>query len=416
MSDTTDKRLGLRVIATVAGAAAGNFISSQPVLIGTFGVFLLPVSQAIGWTRTGFSALLLLLSGIGLLGYPLAGRLADRWDARSVLIVGNVLFGATVFAFCWFRPNAWVTGAIFAAAGLTSCLSSVVVLNKLLSERISANRGLAFGLTAGSGVSLGYILLPLIAQHAISTDGWRFAYQLLAVLILVVGQTAFWLLVPRRRPINAARAVASTSAGGSGRTALASPILWLIVAAMCVASAAISALIAHNVAMAADRSVRPEVAVLMLSAGAAANALWQPVAGGFLDRVRRPRLIAPFMALAVVGLYRVATATSVSGFLLGGVLVGVASGSEYGFVPIALRRYFGEAAFAEIYGVVFAASIVSHTTGPMLLAATYDATGSYKLGLNVMACALGLAAAIVFFLPAFRDVEELFPWSQKEAA
>ena len=62
-------------------------------------------------------------------------------------------------------------------------------------------------------------------------------------------------------------------------------------------------------------------------------------------------------------------------------------------------------AFAEVYGLVFAAAIVSNAVGPMLLAAIYDLTGSYTVGIRVLGIAFGLAAAITFLLPRFAEVE-----------
>ncbi len=41
----------------------------------------------------------------------------------------------------------------------------------------------------------------------------------------------------------------------------------------------------------------------------------------------------------------------------------------------------------------------------MLLAATYDLTGSYTVGIRVLGIAFGLAAAITFLLPRFAEVE-----------
>lgn len=104
---------------------------------------------------------------------------------------------------------------------------------------------------------------------------------------------------------------------------------------MCVASASVSALGAHIVAIGTDLSLAPQAAVLALPAAAAANAACQVISGALLDRASRPRLVAPLMVVAILGLYFLTTASSAGVFALGGALVGIASGSEWGFVPIA---------------------------------------------------------------------------------
>ena len=66
--------------------AAGIGLLSAPILPVTFGVFLKPLSQEFGWSRTqislAFSLLTLAVTG----AVPLIGRLVDQWGARRVIM------------------------------------------------------------------------------------------------------------------------------------------------------------------------------------------------------------------------------------------------------------------------------------------------------------------------------------------
>src|ERR671918_3223184 len=59
-----------------------------------FGVYIKPMEAELGWSRgalSGAAALsLLLLGAVG----PFAGRLADRWGPRRVIVLALLLLGA----------------------------------------------------------------------------------------------------------------------------------------------------------------------------------------------------------------------------------------------------------------------------------------------------------------------------------
>jgi MFS family permease len=75
-------------IGVLVGCTLGNMVSVTPIISGTFGIFLVPVTQALGWSRSEFSGVLLIMAIVGVVGYPGAGYLADRYGVRSVALIG----------------------------------------------------------------------------------------------------------------------------------------------------------------------------------------------------------------------------------------------------------------------------------------------------------------------------------------
>src|SRR5690606_11533091 len=120
-------------IGVVAGCALGNLVSITPVINGTFGIFMGPVTQALGWSRTEFSAVLLIVAIVGVVGYPAAGYLADRYGVRRVALIGNALFALCVAALVLSTPARLPVFALYAILGLVATLSSCVLLMKPIS-------------------------------------------------------------------------------------------------------------------------------------------------------------------------------------------------------------------------------------------------------------------------------------------
>ena len=78
-------------IVLVSGV--GLALHYGPLIVATFGVFLKPLSEEFGWSRTQIS-LAFSLNTLALTGaVPLIGRLVDRLGARNVIVPTVLLFG-----------------------------------------------------------------------------------------------------------------------------------------------------------------------------------------------------------------------------------------------------------------------------------------------------------------------------------
>ena len=80
-------------------AGVGLSLSYGPIIVGTFGVFLKPLSQEFGWSRTGISLAFSLANLVFSGALPLIGRLVDRLGARKVILPSVLIFGLGVMSF-----------------------------------------------------------------------------------------------------------------------------------------------------------------------------------------------------------------------------------------------------------------------------------------------------------------------------
>ena len=133
-------------------AGVGLSLSYGPIIVATFGVFLKPLSQEFGWSRTGislaFSLANLVLSG----ALPLIGRLVDRLGARKVILPSVLIFGLGVMSFYFLSASLWHFYALYLLLGVVSS-GTTPAYSKVISRWFDQKRGLALGLAmAGIGV------------------------------------------------------------------------------------------------------------------------------------------------------------------------------------------------------------------------------------------------------------------------
>jgi MFS family permease len=403
VSDHQKDRFSLTSAGLIAGVFVGNMVSATPVINGTFGIFLQPLSESLGWSRSAVTGLLFVLAIAGVVGYPFFGRLADRWSIRKLLIGGNFLFGGSVAALSLSNASMPTTYGLYLLAGIAGCIPSAVVTAKIVDDWFSKHRGLAFGIAIGGGLSLGFVVLPLVAQWLVGSFGWRGAFIGLGAGIILAGQTMFWFLVkPRTRMPADIQGLATTENEGlTASEVRRSPLFWTLLLIAVLMSSGLLAVMVHLVAMAGDRGISAGIAVIALSAGALANALWQIVMGRLLDRFATPAVTAPGMLASLAGLYLLVTGETATAFAIGGLLLGVGAGTENGMVPVTLRRYFGARAYGENYGMVYGISLLASGAGPFFMAMTFDATGNYTVGLTCVALMVILSAILALKLPAY---------------
>ena len=91
--------------AMVAVAALGMF-ASGPAQSHLFSVFIRPISEDLGISRTAVSSAYAGATLVAAFGLPYVGRLVDRYGVRRVVLLVALLFGAACIAFGTRRSRA----------------------------------------------------------------------------------------------------------------------------------------------------------------------------------------------------------------------------------------------------------------------------------------------------------------------
>lgn len=149
----------------------------------SFSVFFVAILDEFNWSRASTAVMFslnLIMYGISA---PFVGMLVDRFGPRKMIPVGAILVAGGI-ALCSQLDHIWqfyLVYGVLIGAGL--CFGGYPVHVPMLSNWFVHRRGMALGL-ALAGIGGSFLIAPL-AEVFISNYGWRAAYQLLGLIVIV---------------------------------------------------------------------------------------------------------------------------------------------------------------------------------------------------------------------------------------
>jgi MFS family permease len=364
-------------------------------------VFLQPMSEAMGWSRTGISTAALINWLCMGLGAFLWGALSDRFGTRVVVLVGGVLLGTGLVTASRATSLAQFQALFGVIVGLAAG-SFYTPMTATTTRWFSRHRSLAVALVS-AGLSVGSAIIVPLARWLISIDGWRFA-------MLVIGDVVWLVIIPtallvREPPASTAAAGKAETAAADGREltvaqALRTPQFAALAVTYFACCAAHSGPIFHMVTNAIDHGVTVMAAATVLSAASLASLTGKIICGLVADRVGAKRTLLAGLALqaAAVSLYLVTR--ELAGFYAVALVFGFAYGGVMPLYAILVREYFGARIMGTIFGAAAFASTLGMALGPVAGGWLYDAFGSYFwLFLGSFGIGLGAVAIALTFRP-----------------
>ena len=382
------------------GCTLATLVSSAPVVNATFGVFLVPMSRDLHWTRADVTSLLSIAAAASALSYPVVGRAADRYGARRVAAIGNAVFALAIASVSLVGRARLPDLLLFAVLGVTAAIPSGVVFSKVVAGWFDRERGLVLGIVGGVGNGVGASVMPFAAAASVAIWGWRGAYMALGVLVLLVGQASIAILL-RDPPTSVRRERDADAPGLSLRAAVRTRHFVAVLALAAIGAGALNAVFTHLIPMATDRGLSANKGAATMAVMALTGSAWQMAFGALLDRTGTPRVMTPVFLAAIPGIALLAVAHTATWLFLGAVLAGLGLGTEYAAVPYLVSRYFGLRSFGAINGVASGINAVVIGATPALVDVVYDRTGSYRYGIAGAAAALAVAALLAFAMPRF---------------
>lgn len=383
----------------VFAAFMGLVVGNGPILQFSFSVFLRPLAEEFGADRATLSSAIFVGFFATALTTLVFGRLVDRYGIRTVTLPAIVLFALSIAALGLSPASAYVFIALYGIAGLFAGGQTPLPYAKAVAGTFDARRGLALGV-AMTGVGLGTILIPQLAQQLISTLGWRGAYVGLGAAVFLIAFPAVYLFL--RDPIAAAQQehveVAGETAGEAASTTRFWNMAFVFFALVCAAAG----VFAHIVPILTDRGISPALATGAIGAGGAGLILGRLLAGYLLDRIFAPYVALVFIVVTLAGLTLLLLPATPALAIAAIICVGFGLGAEVDLMAFMIARYFGFRSFGEIYGYLFALFMFGSGLGPFVMGWSFSTTGSYRVAIIGFGLGLVVSALLVFLLGPYR--------------
>ncbi|HET9855475.1 MAG TPA: MFS transporter [Methylomirabilota bacterium] len=364
-----------------------------------FGVFFAALIDEFGWSRASLSGVFSLYAFTYAAFALVSGRLTDRWGPRAVIAIGGVLLGLGLVAMS--RVSAlwqpYVCYGLVAALGMST---AYVPCNATVAKWFTRRRGLAIGL-ASAGGSLGTFALPPVAHVVVSRLGWRWAYVIFGVAVLLA-LNALALLMRRDPetiglgPDGDARPRGATARleAWTPRRAMRTRAFWLLFAVFSATWIPVFVPLVHLVPMAHGLGVPPLLAATLVSALGAAALVGRLLMGAASDRIGRRAALAVALGLQSGAFVGFALARDLPGLYAAALVFGFSYGAGSTLFPAAVADYFGREQAASLAGLLFALAGSMAAWGPLAAGFIYDRTGTYQLawwlsaGFNALALIL----------------------------
>lgn len=148
------------------------------------GLFLTPVTKDLGIGMGSLSLYFSISSIVTMIFLPIAGKMMGKFDIRVLLIVA-VILQAGSFAMFGLMNSVWGWYLFSIPMAIGSIFLTQMAAPVLINNWFKKHNGLAIGVTVAAAGILGAILQPM-AGNLIDSNGWRYTYIFLGVLVMAV--------------------------------------------------------------------------------------------------------------------------------------------------------------------------------------------------------------------------------------
>ena len=401
---------GVLIVGIVFLASALTIGSSNYA----FGLFVEPLEETFGWSRTAISASLSFWA-IGSLTAPLLGRFMDNYGARPLLAGSLALFGLSFVL----RPLMTELWHFYALSFLQFFMFSgmnMLPAGRLVGLWFPKSKGRAMGF-AMMGNNFGGLTVPVLTGYVLAVATWGSAFVVTGLLAFGIALLAS-LFVHERTPDRVAAtrgddSLPATSGlvGLTVKEALRTDAFYYVTAATALGSFTYSALLPQISTHLLDQGTNSLTVVMLIfllaGFGMAGKGVFGYLAERFTARIAMMLSLGGQTALiSVIVAYPVGlhlwVIVPIFGFFFG----------AYGvLVTLLLQENFGLKYFGSIAGLSGLVGMVPMVAGPLMAGISFDYLDSY--GPAFMAVAALFVTAILLLTRVRSPMQRLSEMSQE---
>ena len=375
-----------------------------------FGVFVIPMSEEFGWSRSAISLAASVGTIVGGISQPFFGRVFDRVGGRRLILLGLVAFGVSNVLLMFTNNIVYlvvVFGVLIALAGSAGTFNTAVAL---VSKWFERRRATVISLVSAGGSLSGLVFVPFVA-YTIPLVGWRNTWLILGLIVLVLAVPIAFLILKddpadvgqlpdgdeetpyQRQAGSASRGPLET---GYWLNALRSVPFWQISGGYFVCGVTTSMISTHFVPYAIEEGFSASSGAIAFGVLSGLNIIGVMGAGMLGDRLGRKNVLAAVYAVRAVSFAILLTVPGLWGLFGFAIISGF---SWYGTVPLTTSltaEFYGIRHIGTLSGIAYLAHSVGGALSVQFAGIMKDVTGAYVVPFAAGGLLLVVTAIVSF--------------------
>ena len=354
------------------------------------GLTFKPMVDEFGWSRGELGLAVGLYMVVSAFATFMAGRMADRFSPRALLIGGTVIGGVGIAAMS-LVTQPWhalvLYGVVFA---IGNGAASLVIVGVIVTRVYPGRAGLANAI-AISGMSVGQLVMIALLAAVMVQIGWRAVFVWIGV--------AHLMLLPLLIGIPGQDGAGSARRGELPlRDAARSRQFWLLIAIYAICGLDDFFVTTHVAAFAQDRGLSPLIAGNLLALMGLTGLAGVIASGLASDRLGPVWPTAAAFAARIVVFGWIAIDQSPLSIAVFALVFGATFLVTAPLTVVFIRESFGTRNLGALAGFITMTHQIFGGLGAYAGAAIFDATGGYDAAFVVMLASAVVALALTLML------------------
>ncbi len=394
--------------------STGAFVTMLAMgAVGGFGVFVIPMSDEFGWSRSTISLAVAVSSLVGGVSQPIIGRIFDKLGGRKLILVGVLVMGVGTATLTLTNHIIFlvIVFGIFISIGRSA--GTMNTMGVLVSRWFQRRRSLAIALISGGGSLGGLLIVPLIA-FVMPIIGWRNTWLMLGLLMLGLALPLIYIFIRNDpsdmgllpdgdSPMSLDDDGVTTQARRQSplesrdwKDAFRSVPMWQLLGGYMVCGITTTMMSAHFVPYAVEEGFSPSMAATAFGVLSLMNLIGVLSIGFLGDRFGRKNLLTLVYAFRGIGFVILILAPGMWGLFGFAIVGGMAWLATVPLTTALTADVYGIRNVGVLSGLVFMSHQIGGAASIQIAAILRDVTGNYDLPFALAGVTLAFATVVSF--------------------